>query len=538
MRAWTGIKYCYSKLKHKGLFICDELLSFFEIVISFFSAKIITQIIVFLSDVGRRTSIIEQGLLLLLLFATTFYFKSLKFRLRLKYEKETRIEIKKEIVNALLKGRINLDSLSSSAVLQEILCNDCNKTVSYLQNCVLVIGSFITVIVSGIILSHVSFWAVMILTFVLTLLSYLTLRKSKEVRSLSERLIGKNDYLNKLTRDIVTQTRQILFVDASTYFFDKYNEQIEECKQASIKRDKVSFSVSLWSDFYDKTWIVLMLFGAYFLYSFRNISLTGVAVLFAYSKLFCGGFTGIIRQCTYIQQDIVSIERVSNITSSYISEKGEKTRLFEIIHPERIIVKNVSFGYDSEHPVFDGLNLIFEKGLNVITGSNGKGKTTLLNLVQGYLNPDRGSIFAQNSEKELFAINGEMVAYYSQGAELFHIPLRDNIICCESLRKKTDDEILDKFFRVGLDIDDIEQQLGRDVSEKRNYSCGQQKKILFSRILLIDKPIYLFDEPLAGLDIIAKQKVCEEINKLANDKLVIVVTHETDGFKYDRIFSL
>lgn len=177
-----------------------------------------------------------------------------------------------------------------------------------------------------------------------------------------------------------------------------------------------------------------------------------------------------------------------------------------------------------DESVFSDLNISFESGeLSVIIGSNGSGKSSILNILQGLYSPTEGEISINDSEFFASFENTNILDYLSVYSSEFHLfpgsvskNMRFNIF-------DVDDYFSEQSNYLDLHLSSNYQINGR----ASNVSQGQKQKILLSRAILRNSDIYIFDEPTGNLDESSVRLFISEIRKLTNmGKMVIVVTHD------------
>jgi len=184
------------------------------------------------------------------------------------------------------------------------------------------------------------------------------------------------------------------------------------------------------------------------------------------------------------------------------------------------------------HRVFDGLDLPIARGrVTAIMGPSGTGKTTLLRLLTGQLQPDRGRVevdgvdLARLGVDALYALRRQMGMLFQNGALLTDIdvyenvafPLREHTDLPESLIARI---VLMKLQAVGL--------RGAARLMPAELSGGMARRVALARAIVMDPKILIYDEPFAGLDPIAMGVVLRLIRNM-NDALgltSIVVSHD------------
>jgi len=159
-----------------------------------------------------------------------------------------------------------------------------------------------------------------------------------------------------------------------------------------------------------------------------------------------------------------------------------------------------------------------DRGLYVIHGESGIGKTTLLNLIDNLDTDYTGEIL----------LNETNIKDNSNCA-------RDNISYCRSKDVLFDNlSVKDNLLLVNSDITKVESLLAKfNLLNKKNklikkLSQGQRSRIATIKYLLKDASVYLFDEPTENLDETTANIIFSEIKEKANNSLVIIVSHSTE----------
>jgi ABC-type multidrug transport system fused ATPase/permease subunit len=201
-----------------------------------------------------------------------------------------------------------------------------------------------------------------------------------------------------------------------------------------------------------------------------------------------------------------------------------------------LALKNISFNY-GDAQVLKNFELTAEKGDMVgLTGRSGKGKTTILNLVLGFLAPDQGTISINNKElrKNELKKYWPSISYVRQQSFLIHDTVLRNITLEED---KYDKEKLDTALKIsGLDelLLTYEEGLQKIITENgKNISGGQQQRIALARALYKDADLILLDEPFNELDETSEILMLEHFRELAKKgKIVIMITHDKKSLSY------
>jgi len=199
-------------------------------------------------------------------------------------------------------------------------------------------------------------------------------------------------------------------------------------------------------------------------------------------------------------------------------------------------LKNIGFQYDQQ-PVLKQFSMAIKKGEMVgISGESGRGKTTLLNLVLGFLQASEGELIinGKSMKHEEVKTHWPAVAYVRQQGFFIHDTLFRNI----TLEEFTQDEgrLRNAIAVSGLDkvLEKFPEGAGKVITENgRNISGGQQQRIAIARALYKDASLYLLDEPFNELDDEAVDALLQHFRQLAEGgKMILLVTHDKKALSY------
>ncbi len=193
--------------------------------------------------------------------------------------------------------------------------------------------------------------------------------------------------------------------------------------------------------------------------------------------------------------------------------------------------ENVSFRYASmTRRSLQGVSLDIGAGETfALVGSTGSGKTTLMEMLVRFYEPDEGEVFIdgnpiRNYSKESLR---RQIALVSQEVFLFNDTLRSNITLGE-LKDASEERILDAIQRsqVGEFIDRLPQGLNTIVGDRgSNLSQGERQRVLIARAILKDAPILIFDEATSALDAESEALIQTALTDVMQNRTTLVVAH-------------
>lgn len=220
------------------------------------------------------------------------------------------------------------------------------------------------------------------------------------------------------------------------------------------------------------------------------------------------------------QQNEVIVCRYENIIESYHEEENNKKKVvdFKIIR-----FTNIAFGYDTKQLMND-INFEINRGDVVqIIGRNGAGKTTIVNLLCGLLQPTQGQIYINDIQLEEVDLSG-LISVVTQEYHFFDDSIKNNILLGKNYSEQKIRALAQE-----LDFYDVVESGKLNLSSKivgkgGNISGGQAQKINILRALVSDTPIIIFDEVDTFLDLESKKSIEKYITN-HREKTFILITH-------------
>lgn len=196
---------------------------------------------------------------------------------------------------------------------------------------------------------------------------------------------------------------------------------------------------------------------------------------------------------------------------------------------EYIRFEQIAKAYDGREIITD-FNLTVEKGeFMTIIGSSGSGKTTILKMVNGLIQPTKGRVLLNGEDirgmdQNLLRRN---IGYAIQGSVLFpHMTVEQNISYVPSLLNKRDHKRTKAAVSKWMQIVGLEEELrGRYPSE---LSGGQQQRVGLARALAASPDLLLMDEPFGAVDEITRGQLQTELRRIYEQTgiTVLFVTHD------------
>ena len=185
------------------------------------------------------------------------------------------------------------------------------------------------------------------------------------------------------------------------------------------------------------------------------------------------------------------------------------------IHLERI---NKSFG---KHQILFDVSLSIPKGsIYGLLGPSGCGKTTTVKLMAGIAKPDSGKIYVLNQEMPNLNIMSK-IGYMSQSTALYpSLSAYENLKFFGTLYNYSKSILEERITHVA-ELVNLTNDLNKRVC---NYSGGMKQRLSLSIALLANPEVLILDEPTVGIDPVLRYSIWEELYKLSDQKITILVT--------------
>lgn len=202
-----------------------------------------------------------------------------------------------------------------------------------------------------------------------------------------------------------------------------------------------------------------------------------------------------------------------------------------------IVMERVSFRYRNGDTVLDPFDFTARHGdLIAIIGPSGEGKTTLLRLLLGLVEPHAGKAALTGGSGTNYFINAGtrgVFAYVPQGNSVFSGTIAENL---RLVKPEASDEELEAVLKVACAwefVSKFPEKLEHRLSTGgRGISEGQAQRLAIARALLRKAPILLLDEATSGLDIATEQQLLRNLRQSGLLNTCILVTHRPESARF------
>lgn len=314
------------------------------------------------------------------------------------------------------------------------------------------------------------------------------------------------------------------------------NEEIKKLESSIKKVRSVGYDVDMTNALFGSTsWVIVQAMSAVCLIftgtlAYNGIITAGSVVLFhSYFSTIANNVQGLLGIYPELLKGGESLKSISEIMISDKIENNDKKIKLRHLHGS-VQFKNVSYKYPgTSKNIINNLSLDVQPGECVaFVGSSGSGKSTVMNMIIGFLRATNGTLAIDGKPIELLDLTSyrHFLSVVPQNSIMFTGTIRDNIlygmrdVSEEQLKKVVEQANISEF------IDKLPLGLDTPVVEHGgNLSGGQKQRISIARALIRDPRIIILDEATSALDNISEYHVQQAMNELIKGRTTFIVAH-------------
>ena len=336
----------------------------------------------------------------------------------------------------------------------------------------------------------------------------------------------------KIIQQLYNTTKEIIFYGKEKYFRTYYINQSNKMYETYFFKIFLNKSIKYVIELLMFCFLSFLLI--YFLYQDRelNIIIAEVSVFFIILVRLSPCCLRILSSYQDMKFAVKSVDNIFDFLEFKSNDQQQNDNiknLEKIENINQINVENLSFNYDNKKKIINNLNILFDASKpTFVSGISGKGKTTLLSLICGFLKPQEGQILFDGVElKSIHQFSKNLIGYISQESFLIDETIDSNITF--GLKKdKIDKERLEDIKSL-LGIN--ENNYGENFNESKigengsKLSGGQKQRISLARLLYQNPKLVILDEATNSLDRNRELEIYKNVfNWGKNEKIFICIT--------------
>lgn len=313
--------------------------------------------------------------------------------------------------------------------------------------------------------------------------------------------------------------------------FDKMNARLyEESRRAQFLS---SLTFPLTHVFLNLAYAGVCMLGGYYVIS-GAISIGGIQAFIQYLNRFNRPITEVAQLSSTIQQILAAAERIFNfLEETEETPEVEKSLFKQIMNKDRkflgeVEFRNVNFSYDVK-PVIKNFSVKIEPGMQVaIVGPTGAGKTTIVNLLMRFFDPNDGEILIDGVETKKMRRDEvrDLFGMVLQDTWLFSGTIMENLKY--GAKKISDEDVYIAAKLVGVDhfIKSLPNGYQTVISEDSdNISAGEKQLLTIARAVISEPMMMILDEATSNVDTRTEQLIQDAFSKLTKGRTSFVIAH-------------
>jgi len=371
----------------------------------------------------------------------------------------------------------------------------------------------------------------LVLVFVFTVpLSILTTRYiTGKTRPLFRKRSAKLGELNGFVEEMITGQKTLKAYGREEYTQEKFNGKNKDAVEAYYRAEYYGSVVGPCVNFINNLSLSLIsVFGA-LLYLAGSMKIGDISSFVLYSRKFSGPINEAANIFSELQSSLAAAERVFRLMDE-APESADVTDAEELVEAVGDVeLKHINFGYEPGKMIIHDLSFRANPGkLVAIVGPTGAGKTTLINLLMRFYDPDSGQILVDGKENCKFTRKSlrKAFAMVLQDTWLFYGSIYENLAYGKEDATKEDVEAAAKAAHIHSFIKRLPQ--GYDTiltDEGTNISKGQKQLLTIARAMLLDARMLILDEATSNVDTRTERQIQKAMLKLMEGKTCFVIAH-------------
>ena len=338
------------------------------------------------------------------------------------------------------------------------------------------------------------------------------------------------------TTNVLTNTYENWFItrifQCGQYVHERYLEKNQQYKKETNCQNLLyilNTSIILVIQFLGT--VIIWVVGAQEVFK-GNMTIGTIMALMNYQAIIMNPIIGIAQFANDYHTAVVSLKDINQLLQypDQVQGSGEKMDVIDSIRLEQM-----SFAYPgSDKKIFNGVCVQFQKGyIYGIRGKSGEGKSTLFKILTAVYQPTEGKVIINNADLQDIDINNywKNTGYVMQRTKFFNDTVRKNMELLQVISDERLDEIA-QYLDLYDEIHSLETIWDTEIKiDPCNFSEGQMRRLDIMRNILKNAQLLIFDEATANIDGRRRDRFYELLHELAENKIIIFSTHNSEELK-------
>lgn len=445
-------------------------------------------------------------------------------------------EMRREVFDHLLELPVYFfDSHPVGDIISRISYDIDTINASLSSDLVTIATSVITVIGSFIMMLRISGRLSLIFVVTTPLIFFITRHRARVVRPLFSKRSAKLGELNGFVEEMLSGQKTIKAYGNEETIISRFDEKNLEAVDTYYEADYQGSIVGPTVMFINNLSLALIAGFGGALYLLQQISIGSISAFILYSKRFSGPISGAAEVLAEIQSAFSAARRVFALLDEPAEKKDDDDAVVLDHVSGNVEFENVRFSYVPDKEIIHGLNLKAEEGKMIaIVGPTGAGKTTIINMLMRFYDPDSGVIRIDGHDI-LHCTRDSLRKQFSmvlQDTWLFQGTIRENVAYGSDHATAEDVERVCRAVEIHDFIVSLKDGYDTVLSDDGvNISKGQKQLLTIARAMLNESKMLILDEATSNVDSSTEQKIQKAMMELCRGKTTFVIAHRLSTIK-------